>query len=103
MLNILNMLIPLFVLITSTLAQNASNNSSWPPTVNNTDLSGLFVDLTPLDVFFLVLVILLIVMILGYLIRQGQRSRARLRDVRLTDARYAQHRLDIQSAPIAVV
>jgi hypothetical protein len=63
------------------------------------DWSALFSDMTPTDVFLLVLVLIIILLIVFYLLRKGARSRQRLLQVRDSERTYAQSQIDHQVLP----
>jgi hypothetical protein len=91
---ILSFLRPTIALLTDN--STSSNNGGAD---SNLALSALFSDLTTTDIALLVLVCIIIAGILIYLIRQGARSRARLRQVRQQELNYAEAQLDRQSLP----
>ena len=89
------------VLLSSYTAATETDNSTTTTTTDDSklDISALFSDMTPTDMAFLTLALVLILIILGFLVRTGARARQRLLQIRNAQRTYALQQIDIQSLP----
>jgi len=91
----------LVLLSSYTAATETDNSTTTTRTTEDSklDISALFSDMTPTDMAFLTLALVLILIILGFLVRTGARARQRLLQIRNAQRTYALQQIDIQSLP----